>query len=116
MLGAKLSAINLTSANAGFHDFKLESGITLAAGDSTYIKVASHTEGIASKVMCLQTSYPGGFAAPAGFGILTGEHKLQLRLTQNEMHLAEIYCRLYVDDRNVMRLECLDNCERRNGL
>ena len=49
--------------------------------------------------------------APTGFGILTGEHRLQLRLTQNETRLAEIYCRLYVDDHNVMRLERLDKCE-----
>ncbi len=112
LTNARLSVVNLNPANAGFHDFKLENGIALAPGDSTYIKVASHTEGIAtSQIMCLQTSYPGGFVAPTGFGILTGEHRLQLRLTQNETRLAEIYCRLYVDDHNVMRLGRLDKCE-----
>ena len=48
---------------------------------------------------------------PTGFGILTGEHQFQLRLMRNEERLAEAYCRLYVDDRNVMRLENLDRPE-----
>jgi hypothetical protein len=118
LAGARLSVVNLNPENAGFRDFALArgNGITLDAGENTYIEVASHTEGIeSSQVMCLQTSYPGGFAAPAGFGILTGEHRLQLRLTRNETHLVEIYCRLYVDDHNVMRLERLDKCEAQNG-
>jgi hypothetical protein len=113
LTGAKLSVINLNPANAGHRDFPLEKSITLPAGENTYVNVASHTEGIEAdqNLMCLQTSCPSGFAAPAGFGILTGEHRLQLRLTRNDTHLAEIYCRLYVDDHNVIRLERLDKSE-----
>jgi hypothetical protein len=112
LTGAKLSIINLNPASADHRNFSLPQSITLSLGESTYVRVASHTEGEADQnLIQLQTSYPGGFAMPTGFGILTGEHKLQLRLTRNEKRLAEIYCRLYVDDHNVMRLERLDKSE-----
>ncbi len=107
---ARVSIVNLNPANAGHRDFPLERGITLAAGDSTYVNVASHQEGSEANkdLMCLQTSYPGGFITPAGYGILIGEHRLQLRLTRDKTILAEIFCRLYIDDHDVMRLERLD--------
>jgi hypothetical protein len=114
LTGARLSIINLSPATAGFRDLPLARGheTTLLAGDEKYVDVASHTEGIESSknVMSLQTSYPGGFSMPADFGILRGEHRFQLRLTRNEKVLADIYCRLYVDDHNVMRLDRLDKC------
>lgn len=107
---ARLSIVNLNPATAGHCDFPLAKSITLAAGESTYVNIASHPEGIEAdqNLMCLQTLHTAGFFPPSGSGILIGEHRLQLRLTRNENILAEIYCRLYVDDHNVMRLEPLD--------
>jgi hypothetical protein len=106
---ANLSVVNLNPANAGGRNFPLASGITLTAGEDMYVNVASHTEGIETDqhLMCLQTSYPGGFLTRSG--ILTGEHRLQLQLMRNEKVFADIYCRLYVDDHNVMRLVCLES-------
>jgi hypothetical protein len=117
LIGAKLSIINLNPASANHRNLPLPQSIDLSPGESTYVRVSSHTEGAEAdqNVMQLQTSYPGGFAMPNGFGILTCEHRLQLRLTRNEDRLAEIYCRLYVDDHNVMRLESLDKCGAQNG-
>jgi hypothetical protein len=104
---ARLSVANLNPANVGGRDFPLVCGIALAAGESTYVNVSSHLEGqeeTASDLMCLQTSTPSG--APEGYGILKGEHRLQLQLARNEKPLVGIYCH----DHNVMRLERLDGC------
>jgi|SRR5271166_239378 len=106
---ARLSIVNLNPQSAGSRDFFLRD-ITLPDGEDRYIDLASHIEGVESarNLMRLQILYPAGFYAPDNFGILSGEHRFQLRLTQNEKIRAEIYCRLYVDDSNVMRLERLD--------
>jgi hypothetical protein len=118
LIGAKLSIINLSPPSADQRNFPLPQSINLSPSESTYIRVVSHTEGVGAdkNFMQLQTPYPGGYFPAAGYGILTGEHRFTLRLTRNEERLAEIYCRLYIDDLNVMRLESLDKCEARNGL
>ena len=113
---ARLSIINLNPQSAGSRDFFL-CDITLPDGEDRYINVASHAEGVESarNLMRLQIPYPAGYYAPHDFGILSGEHRFQLRLVQNEKRLAEIYCRLYVDALNVMQLERLDDRETQNG-
>jgi len=107
LTNTNLSIVNLNPPKSGSHDFPLARGVTVDHGDSTFIDVVSHSEGGEGDkdLMCLRTTYPGGFLKPRGYGILRGDHKLQLKLARDHRTIAEIYCHLYVDDLNVMRLE-----------
>lgn len=110
LTNTQVKIVNLMPAHHGNHNFQLRGDITLADNESLMVNIATHVEGVpdSARLMSLQLPVRGGFTMPAGYGIVEGEQRFQLRVVREDTMLHEISCRLFVNDLNVMHLELVD--------